>query len=329
MNPIFARIFRPNTLRILLPCALLTAGTVCTAAFSAAPNVPETAPAAAEVAVPSVLTQFTDDLGVPSALTFTEKLMDTESIGQGNLVLVSSQWRWGFPKQSLVNLYEAGNGSYLLSGSNITVDAAVPDALNEMLADFRQKTGCTTLMVSEGCRSEAEQTAIYQQAVHAYGKRAEEIAAPAGASEYHTGLAVALHHFRKEIVEDFTGQGQDSWIADHCARYGFVIRYPEGKEDITGHSAQPWHLRYVGKPHAYLMERKGYCLEEYLDYLKHYPAEGNHVQVTDNENRRYEIYYVAAAEKKTAVPVPETEAYSISGDNRSGWIVTVALKETP
>jgi hypothetical protein len=97
------------------------------------------------------------------------------------------------------------------------------------------------------------------------------------------------------------------------------------KSDITGYESQPYHFRYVGKPHSYLMGLKGYCLEEYLEYLSHYPFDGSHIQVTDNDNKTYEIYYVPSEGETTQVPVPVEEPYTISGDNSSGFIVTVAL----
>ena len=74
-----------------------------------------------------------------------------------------------------------------------------------------------------------------------------------------------------------------------------------------------------------LMPLKNYCLEEYVDYVSHYTFGGNHIQVTDNENKTYEIYYVPAEEDITNVPVPMEQNYVISGDNASGFIVTVTL----
>ncbi|RYD01409.1 hypothetical protein N752_30920 [Desulforamulus aquiferis] len=58
---------------------------------------------------------------------------------------------------------------------------------------------------------------------------------------------------------------QFEWLAKHCAEYGFIIRYPKGKEDVTGVPFEPWHYRYVGTPHAKEIMDKGITLEEYLE----------------------------------------------------------------
>jgi D-alanyl-D-alanine carboxypeptidase len=60
------------------------------------------------------------------------------------------------------------------------------------------------------------------------------------------------------------------WLAEHCAEYGFIIRFPEGKEDITGYSYEPWHIRYVGVEAAQAITSSGLCLEEYLGVTSDY-----------------------------------------------------------
>ena len=57
------------------------------------------------------------------------------------------------------------------------------------------------------------------------------------------------------------------WLKENSWKFGFVLRYPEGKEDITGNLPEPWHFRYVGRHHAAEMYRSGLCLEEYIDSL--------------------------------------------------------------
>ena len=85
-----------------------------------------------------------------------------------------------------------------------------------------------------------------------------------GASEHQLGLAADLLEFQGQDMEPYIGgSGLMLWLEEHCADYGFVIRYPENKTEITGIEYEPWHLRYVGTCAWYLMEND-LCLEEFL-----------------------------------------------------------------
>ena len=81
-----------------------------------------------------------------------------------------------------------------------------------------------------------------------------------GASEHHTGLAFDI----TVAGTIFKGTEQQIWLHKHCWDYGFIIRYQEDKEDITGFLAECWHIRYVGLPHSTEMRDRNLCLEEYL-----------------------------------------------------------------
>ena len=65
----------------------------------------------------------------------------------------------------------------------------------------------------------------------------------------------------------FASQEAATWLKNNCYKFGFILRYPEDKTDITGISFEPWHFRYVGRYHATRMHELGLCLEEYWDYL--------------------------------------------------------------
>lgn len=142
-----------------------------------------------------------------------------------------------------------------------------------------------------------------------------------GGSEHHTGLAVDLG-----LVYDggSTGRlrrgGRLSLDCGKRSRYGFILRYQADKQALTGIYEEPWHFRYVGIPHAYVMEQNGLCLEEYIDYLRQFEAGTQHLAV-QYAGRSYEIYYAPG----TDVPVPEDQSYTLSGNNVDGFIVTVAL----
>lgn len=88
---------------------------------------------------------------------------------------------------------------------------------------------------------------------------------PPGCSEHSTGLAfdiVALDYQMLDAGQARTAENK--WLQEHCAEYGFILRYPEGKEDITGISYEAWHFRYVGQEVAEYIMEEGITLEEYL-----------------------------------------------------------------
>lgn len=113
-----------------------------------------------------------------------------------------------------------------------------------------------------GYRSYQYQTQLYNNYVKLHGEEeANTFSAKPGFSEHQTGLTFDLKDFNGQLVEDpITSQ----WIKDNCAKYGFIVRYPEGKEDITGYIYEPWHLRYVGEEVANQIMNNNTTLEQYL-----------------------------------------------------------------
>ncbi len=113
-----------------------------------------------------------------------------------------------------------------------------------------------------GYRSYQDQTQLYNNYVNLHGEEeANTFSAKPGFSEHQTGLTFDLKDFNGQLVEDpITSQ----WIKDNCAKYGFIVRYPEGKEDITGYIYEPWHLRYVGEEIANQIKNNNTTLEQYL-----------------------------------------------------------------
>ncbi len=89
----------------------------------------------------------------------------------------------------------------------------------------------------------------------------------AGTSEHQTGLCVDMHNL-PSADSSFQYQKEAKWLAENSYKFGFVLRFPEGKTDITGITYEPWHFRYVGRYHAKKMYDLGMCLEEYVEYLK-------------------------------------------------------------
>lgn len=125
------------------------------------------------------------------------------------------------------------------------------------------------LMVASGYRSYDLQKAVYDNFVKSEGKAAaDRTSARPGHSEHQTGLAVDLGPTdrRCEIEQCFAGLPEGQWVAANAHKFGFVLRYAEGKEAITGYDYEPWHLRYVGAALAEEMHQKNMqTLEEFFN----------------------------------------------------------------
>ena len=164
------------------------------------------------------------------------------------------------------------------SWSTYRVDARIIDAM-EALYDAAKEAGHNLVLVS-GYRGVERQTVLYENSVAEYQAQgmsrteAEEEAAklilPPGTSEHHTGLAadivcdVWFDRYAGYLDESYADYASAQWLAAHCAEYGFILRYPEDKTDITGVDYEPWHFRYVGVEAATEIMEQGICLEEYL-----------------------------------------------------------------
>ena len=121
--------------------------------------------------------------------------------------------------------------------------------------------------LSSGYRDYATQNYLYQRKVAQYGEEtAKTIVAVPGTSEHQTGLACDItdqyYEFKDSSLEN-TALYQ--WMSQHCQEYGFIVRFPKGKEDITGIIYEPWHFRYVGVEAATDIMENGLCLEEFLE----------------------------------------------------------------
>lgn len=115
---------------------------------------------------------------------------------------------------------------------------------------------------------------------------------------------------------------RNEWMVTNSWEYGFILRYPENKTEVTGISYAPHHFRYVGDVHAAIMHENNFCLEEYLNYLQNYTMESGGLSYTD-ASQSYIIYYVPAdLSGTTTVQLPKDVSYSVSGDNRGGYIIT-------
>ena len=124
-----------------------------------------------------------------------------------------------------------------------------------------------TFVVSDGYRSYSEQEEMYNSYVKSYGQsEADEIVARPGHSEYQTGLSFDLMPYNK-VFEDSKLSEEYLWLKDNAYKYGFIFRYEDGKEDLTGFRASTWRLRYVGESASTLIYNENITFEEYYAYF--------------------------------------------------------------
>ncbi len=148
-----------------------------------------------------------------------------------------------------------------------------------------------------------------------------------GYSDYNTGYSFSIAVRENKVTYSVDNYPKIAdWLLDHAAGYGFIMRYPDGKALITGVSDEPWHIRYVGVPHALYMNENNLCLEEYISLIHRYtPEKGVLSYVAGGDC--YRIYYVPAESNyENSIPVPNgvtRNDYEISGTNDGGFIVTV------
>ena len=140
-------------------------------------------------------------------------------------------------------------------------------ALEEMYAACLEETGCQLISVS-GYRSYSKQEKLYRaklQRVNGKKELAEEYVAPPGASEHHLGLAMDIGQQSKPTLnEKFAETEGGIWTRENCWRFGFILRYGEEWEDITGYKYEPWHFRFVGKDLAKEIHDAGVPFETWL-----------------------------------------------------------------
>lgn len=151
------------------------------------------------------------------------------------------------------------NKQYGLPANFGGVNAEANNALT-LLQKAANQAGYSLPLVS-GYRSYSYQYNLYNGYVAKYGKEAtDRFSAQAGHSEHQTGLAFDVG----KIDYGFGSTPEGKWLEANCAEFGFIIRYMEGKEDITGYRYEPWHIRYVGVEHAKAIMERNITLEEYL-----------------------------------------------------------------
>ena len=127
------------------------------------------------------------------------------------------------------------------------------------------------IIVDSGYRSYEYQLKIYEDIVKKKGKcHADKFVALPGTSEHQTGLAIDIAYIKDGIYTDDVKETDDEfiWLSKNAHKFGFILRYPKDKENITGYSFEPWHFRFVGIPLSEYLYKNNLTLEEYHQELK-------------------------------------------------------------
>lgn len=127
------------------------------------------------------------------------------------------------------------------------------------------------LFAVSGYRSYERQKAVFNAEVNKFGEeQAIQAVAIPGSSEHQTGLAmdISSQSAKFQLTEEFGETVEGKWAAENAHRFGFILRYPKGKEGITGYQFEPWHFRYVGKEAAAVIFEQQLTLEEYFEIVK-------------------------------------------------------------
>ncbi|MBQ7010998.1 MAG: M15 family metallopeptidase [Clostridia bacterium] len=304
-----------------------------------------------------------DDRGI----TFIGTPVKSTGIFSGNLILVNKDHGYNFEvnakKDSNVgSLYDFWKPwpkySYKLTGTKVKMHTSTAELMSVMFDGFLDETELNDYLITSGYRDYQLQQETLDEMIADYGSESAALryCALPGYSEHHTGLAFDVYVFTDEQKTYKLGEekmpGVYNWIYDNCAKYGFIHRYQAGKESITGFAEESWHFRYVGLPHAQIMEERDFCFEEYINFLKDYTYD-NYLVAEGADGKTYAIYYeeveletVVIEEVKDAngnviTPASVTEQlpdtatlhlpigdfpYEVSGNNVDGFIVTITLK---
>ena len=155
------------------------------------------------------------------------------------------------------------------SSSEMKLHETAGNALIEMFE--AALTQDITLYLKSAYRSYQTQATMYYNRLESNNGKDDGWVTPAGASDHQTGLGcdVVPREWRDRAMnEDMAEEEECQWMAEHCAEFGFILRYPADKEDITEINYEPWHLRYVGKEVAAYIMDNGLCLEEFHQQLQ-------------------------------------------------------------
>lgn len=243
--------------------------------------------------------------------------LTAESIHAGDLILVNAHYP--YVEDALAHRYvpvHPMTDTILLEHSAVKALAMLMEELD----------GWNSICAVSGWRSREEQQEIYTQSLAEHGEEftAKFVALP-GCSEHQTGFAIDLGLKQDSIdfiCPDFPYTGICQSFRERASSFGFIERYPRGKENITGIAHEPWHFRYVGTPHAEIMAEHDLALEEYHDFLKQYRYGQKHY-LHFVQGVCFSVSFLEARPTgDTQFEIDAHIPFSVSGNNMDGFIIT-------
>lgn len=256
--------------------------------------------------------------------------LQNHDIHTGNLILVNQThglreevFFHGRPEKTLIPVCDSAPG-ILLQRTAVTL-------LSELM---RHIQGWNQIVPVSGWRSFQEQQDIWDGTLQKSGPEfTQKYVAVPGHSEHQTGLAIDLG-LRQEHIDficpEFPYSGICQTFRNQAAKYGFILRYPAGKEQITGIGHEPWHFRYVGVPHAEIMVKHNLTLEEYIGFIKDFSYE-NRPYILERGEQNILVSYVKAegtgdnrssSSGSVTIEFSDVHPYTVSGNNADGFILT-------
>lgn len=238
--------------------------------------------------------------------------LSEEDIFTGSLILVNQ-------KHGLRDGAAPDLSPVHFSSPSVLMERRAAEALSLLMEEIG---GWESIAPVSGWRSRREQQEIWDDTLRESGLAfTQKYVAIPGHSEHQTGLAIDLGRRQEHIdfiCPAFPSTGICGTFQERAADYGFVLRYPAGKEAVTGIGHEPWHFRYVGIPHAQIMARQGMVLEEYIEFLKRFSA-GKELRAAGVGAC---IRYIEATGGTVRLELPEGCPYCVSGNNVDGFIIT-------
>lgn len=281
--------------------------------------------------------------------------LEKDRIYRGSLILVNQKYpvTYQLPEEELCPVFT--------NQPEILMERESAEMLRKLLQEIQneQEIQSEYIVGVSGYRTMEEQTAIFEDSLKENGRAfTEKYVAFPNHSEHQTGFAMDLAENKPEIDfirPDFPYEGICRKFREKAAAFGFIERYSKEKQEITGIGAEPWHFRYVGVPHAELIQEKGMALEEYIEWLKQFSVtkplflkregeeirigyvkaqgESTELEIPECMKKDSEIGYIEAQGESTELKIPECmkeqEAgngsrhhIEISGNNVDGFIIT-------
>lgn len=232
-------------------------------------------------------------------------ILNEFDIHKGNLILINPKYKLKYSTD--IPTLE----SFDDKNEKILFNKTANKFLQFILKEINSKD---SIVPVSGFRTLEEQTKIFNDSIKENGEEFtyKYVALP-NASEHQTGLAIdlALNKDNIDFIRpSFPHYGICEKFRNVAIKYGFIERYKKEKEKITSISAEEWHFRFVGYPHSEIMAVKGFCLEEYIDFLKQ----------ENIKYRDYEICYIPYQQKSIEIELGDKD--QVSGNNVDGFIIT-------